>query len=69
MSFKFGDRVWYKEPFWMGDTGLRRATVIGFDTRWGFAVTVRLDGTTGSVTTSPVSLAPMNALDLIAEKI
>ena len=70
-GYEIGDRVWYKEPFWMngGREVQRRAKVIGFETRWGFAITVRMDGQTGSVTTYPAAVTPMNVLDLLAEAV
>jgi hypothetical protein len=67
--FKVGDRVWFKDTSVRHGEVLRRAEVIHFDTRWGFAITVRLDGTTGSVTTYPGALAAMSTLDLLAEQV
>ena len=67
-KFKLGDRVWYTELYWLPKVP-RRAEVIGFDNRWGYAVTIRLDGTTGSVTLNPEVLTPLSLLDLMAESL
>jgi hypothetical protein len=67
-KFKVGDRIWYKDTYFNPHRSAR-GTVIGFDPKWNSSVTIRLDKTTGSITTYPEVVTPLSALDLLAESI
>jgi hypothetical protein len=68
MYFRAGDRIWYESPHeCFGAT--QKGEVIGFDTRWGLCVIIRLDGTTGSITTYPACLTKLSVLDDFVERV